>query len=90
MADPGPRAPHGLQLPYAHVTNRFLKGRKPVTYLVIALLVLVLSLAWKIEVVLAGTLLLYTLSGPVAALFRRRARRLAAAEDPVGARGEGR
>lgn len=67
------------KLPYAHFTNRFLKGRKPVTYLVLGLGVLVLSMAWNFEVVLAGTLLAYALSGPAVALFRRRPARPAAA-----------
>ena len=69
------------KLPYAHVTNRFLRGRKPVTYLVIAILVLLLSMAWKVEVVLAGALFGYALSGPVVALLRRR--------DPAASRGPG-
>lgn len=60
------------KLPYVHATNRFLKGRKPVTYLVLALLLFVLSLAWKVEAVLAGILLVYTLSGPVMGIVRRR------------------
>ncbi|NUN51593.1 MAG: CDP-alcohol phosphatidyltransferase family protein [Planctomycetaceae bacterium] len=58
--------------PYPHVTNRFLKGRKPVQYLVGGLLVLVLSLAFHFEVVLAGLLFAYALSGPVVGLLRRR------------------
>lgn len=52
------------KLPFPHFTNRFLKGRKPMTYLVLSLLVLVLSLAWNFEAVLAGSLILYALSGP--------------------------
>jgi CDP-diacylglycerol--serine O-phosphatidyltransferase len=73
------------KLPYAHAANRLLKGRKPVTFLVLALLIVVLSLSWKVEAVLAGALLLYTLSGPVVGIFRgRRARAEAAvpAESP--------
>jgi CDP-diacylglycerol--serine O-phosphatidyltransferase len=74
------------KLPYAHFTNRFLKGRKPVTYLVLSLAVLVLSMTWNFEVVLAGTLLIYALSGPATALFRRRAPRAAvpAGSGPLG------
>ncbi len=70
------------KLPYAHATNRFLKGRKPVTYLVLALLVFTLSLAWKVEAVIAGVLVIYTLSGPLMGLVRRRRARR---EIPVGA-----
>jgi len=78
------------KVPFAHATNRFLKGRKPVTYLVLALLAIVMSLAWKVEVVLAGILIAYTLSGPVVWMFRRRrARRPAmAVKGPVRVPGE--
>jgi CDP-diacylglycerol--serine O-phosphatidyltransferase len=78
------------KVPFAHATNRFLKGRKPVTYLVFALLVIVMSLAWKVEVVLAGILLAYALSGPVVWVFRRRkARRPAPSmQGPVRVPGE--
>jgi len=72
------------KLPYAHFTNRFLKGRKPFTYLVLALAVLVLSLAWNFEVVLAIALMAYALSGPLVALFRRRDPRAAPAPAPAG------
>jgi CDP-diacylglycerol--serine O-phosphatidyltransferase len=60
------------KFPYAHVANRFLKGSKPVTYLVLTILAAVISLAWKFEVVLAGAVLAYALSGPVVWLVRRR------------------
>jgi CDP-diacylglycerol--serine O-phosphatidyltransferase len=58
--------------PFAHFTNRFLKGRKPVQYVVWALLVFVLSLAFHFEVVLAGLMFLYAFSGPAVWIFRRR------------------
>jgi CDP-diacylglycerol--serine O-phosphatidyltransferase len=63
------------KVPYAHATNRFLKGRKPVTYLVLALLLFVLALAWNAEAVLAGLLLAYTISGPVSWALRGRKNR---------------
>lgn len=78
--------------PFAHFTNRFLKGRKPVQYLVTGLLILVLSLTFHFAVVLAGTLMAYALSGPVAWLFRRNRRtgpRPAAEEPRAGTGGEG-
>ena len=59
------------RVPFVHVTNRFLKGRKPIQYLVTALLVLVLSLTFHFEVVLACLVLLYALSGPAVWLLRR-------------------
>jgi CDP-diacylglycerol--serine O-phosphatidyltransferase len=64
--------------PYPHFANRFLKGRKPVTYLVLTLLAAVLSLSWRVEVVLAAAVVLYAASGPVTSLFRRRTPRAVA------------
>ena len=63
------------KLPYAHVSNRFLRGRKPVTYLVVSLAVLVLALAYHFEAALAAGMLAYALSGPAVGLLRRRGRR---------------
>jgi CDP-diacylglycerol--serine O-phosphatidyltransferase len=71
------------KFPYAHVTNRFLKGRKPVTYLVLGLGALVLFLGLEVfEAALAATLLCYALSGPLVAGIRRWSRRPPAAPDP--------
>ncbi len=64
------------KFPYAHFTNRFLKGRKPVTYLVLGLGALVLFLGLEVfEAALACSLLGYALSGPLVALLRRRSAR---------------
>lgn len=65
------------RLPYVHVTSRFLRGRKPVHYIVVGLIVLVLALTFHFEAALAGAVLLYALSGPVVALVRRRKRNAA-------------
>ena len=62
------------RLPYVHFANRFLRGRKPVHYLVVGLFALVLALTFHIEAALAGAVLCYALSGPVVALFRRKRR----------------
>ena len=62
------------RLPYVHVTSRFLRGRKPVHYIVVSLVVLVLALTFHFEAALAGAVLVYAVSGPVVALFRRRRR----------------
>ena len=69
-------------LPYAHATNRFLRGRKPVQYLVAGTVVLILALTFHWQAALAAACLAYALSGPVVALFRRR-KRNAAAPAPV-------
>ncbi len=82
------------RLPFAHVANRVLRGRKPVQYVVMALVVVMLTLAFHKELVLASAALLYALSGPAVAAarwFRRPAPAPAAAPrgDRTGARGEG-
>jgi CDP-diacylglycerol--serine O-phosphatidyltransferase len=59
------------KFPYAHVTNRLLRGRKPVHYIAVGMALLVLTLAFHPEVVLAVAALSYALSGPVVALVRR-------------------
>lgn len=63
------------RLPFAHVANRFLRGRKPVHVVVSALVLFVVSMTFHFEAVLAGALMLYALSGPVVGVFRRRRRR---------------
>jgi CDP-diacylglycerol--serine O-phosphatidyltransferase len=66
------------RLPFAHFVNRFLKGRKPIHYLVVATAVLVLCLAFhSFAIVLASSLLAYALSGPVMGLVRLRGDRRA-------------
>ena len=60
------------RLPYSHVANRFLAGRKPVHFLVMVLVVLVMALTYHFEASLAGGMIAYALSGPVTAIFRRR------------------
>lgn len=65
------------RLPFVHFTNRFLRGRKPVHFVVLSAVLVVVSLTYRrFEVVLAGALGIYALSGPVAWAFgkRRRAR----------------
>jgi CDP-diacylglycerol--serine O-phosphatidyltransferase len=74
------------RLPYVHVTSRFLRGRKPVHYLVVGLVVLVLALTFHFEASLAGACLLYALSGPAVALVRRRRRN---AGQPASVQGGG-
>ena len=63
------------RLPFVHFTNRFLKGRKPIQYLVGAVALLVLALTFNLPAVVASLLLLYALSGPVVGIFRRRRHR---------------
>ncbi|MHC4924146.1 MAG: CDP-alcohol phosphatidyltransferase family protein [Planctomycetota bacterium] len=58
------------RFPFAHFTNRFLKGRKPIHYVVIGLTVFVLSAAFHIQLVLFSALFLYALSGPAVAAWR--------------------
>jgi CDP-diacylglycerol--serine O-phosphatidyltransferase len=79
------------KFPYVHFMNRFLKGRKPHTYLVIAILVVVLSLAWNFWAVAAGAVAAYALSGPVVWIFRRGRGRpaRAGAGSPAGTEGKG-
>ena len=60
------------RFPYTHIVNRFLKGRKPVHYLVVGMVALVLALTFHFEASLVGAVMLYALSGPVVSLFRRR------------------
>ncbi len=60
------------RLPFAHFTNRFLRGRKPLTYIVWILAALVLALAFhSFKMVLGAGLGLYALSGPVVGISRR-------------------
>jgi CDP-diacylglycerol--serine O-phosphatidyltransferase len=75
------------RLPFAHFTNRFLKGRRPVHYLVLAMAICVMSLAWNFEAVLAGALLLYALSGPAVGAARALRGRPAAGAGPAGGGG---
>jgi len=73
------------RLPFAHFGNRLLRGRKPVHYLVVGLIVLVLTLAFRsFQAVLAISLLGYALSGPVVALFRYARRGRVAGASPGG------
>ena len=72
------------RLPYAHVANRFLRGRKPAHYLVLGMLGFVLSLTFHIEVVIAACVGAYALSGPVIGLFRRRRGTPRPAAEPAG------
>jgi CDP-diacylglycerol---serine O-phosphatidyltransferase len=65
------------RVPFIHVANRFLTGRKPVGKLALLILVGALAVATgQLHVVIAGGALLYALSGPIAVIprfFRRRA-----------------
>jgi len=55
---------------YPHLLNRFVAGRKPFGYIVVAVALLVVALMF-LQLALAVGALLYTLSGPVAGLWRR-------------------
>jgi len=58
-------------IPYAHVINQFLKGRKPFEYLVLIVLVSI-PLFWKLQLTLALISTVYALSGTVIWLWRKR------------------
>ena len=62
------------RVPYAHVTNRLLRGRKPVGRVALLLLGIMLLLQFHIGVVLAGVFIAYAASGPllyIVSLVRR-------------------
>jgi CDP-diacylglycerol---serine O-phosphatidyltransferase len=64
------------RVPYVHVANRFLSGRKPVGRVALVLLIVVLLMHLPPEAVLAALFLGYALSGPLMVLPRIvRARR---------------
>jgi CDP-diacylglycerol--serine O-phosphatidyltransferase len=59
------------RLPYVHMVNRFLRGKKPFWALVSAILGVLAFLLWP-EVVLAVAICGYALTGPLARLFELR------------------
>jgi CDP-diacylglycerol--serine O-phosphatidyltransferase len=71
------------RFPYLHAMNRFLRGRKPFTYLVLVAFVIVFSLVVSIELVVAALLLGYLLSGPIGYVHGRITGRRGADEGPL-------
>jgi len=67
------------RLPYLHVINRYMRGKKPFWMLVAALMGLVAFLLWP-ELVLAVSLCGYAVSGPVSWVYRKAFVRAAAAD----------
>jgi CDP-diacylglycerol--serine O-phosphatidyltransferase len=69
------------RLPYVHMVNRFLRGKKPFWALVSAVLGVLAFLLWP-EVVLAVVLCGYALSGPLARLIELRRSKSAEPMEP--------
>lgn len=67
------------RIPYAHVINRYVKGRKPFSYLVLSITVLLL-LIWKVQLTLAISCLAFTASGVIGWIWRRYIRKLPAGD----------
>lgn len=59
------------RVPYLHVVNQFLRGRRPFEYLVI-LIFLILLLIWKLQLTLAIGSVTYAISGAVQWLRQRK------------------
>ena len=69
---------------YVHLANRYLKGRAPFAAVVGGLMVLMLLLVWP-QPAIAGGFVAYAISGPLAELSRRGARRRARGRARPGA-----
>ncbi|MBN1765402.1 MAG: phosphatidylcholine/phosphatidylserine synthase [Sedimentisphaerales bacterium] len=61
------------RMPYSHIVNQYIQGRKPFEYVVVLVLLLLL-LIWKLQLTLAAGSLIYALSGPVRWLWRKYSR----------------
>jgi CDP-diacylglycerol--serine O-phosphatidyltransferase len=62
------------RIPYAHVVNQYIKGRKPFSYLVL-IVILSLFLIWKLQLTLAFSCLAFVCSGLIPWLWDRLARK---------------
>ncbi len=59
------------RVPYPHVMNRYLRGSKPMKYLVLTVGIVVVAIVMRsIEVVLAGLAIFYALTGPLSFIAR--------------------
>jgi CDP-diacylglycerol---serine O-phosphatidyltransferase len=58
------------RVPYVHVANRFLSGRRPIGRVALVMLVVALALEFPPEYVLLTIFLVYALSGPIGVLPR--------------------
>jgi CDP-diacylglycerol--serine O-phosphatidyltransferase len=68
---------------YVHAMNRFLRGRKPFTFLVVIVFVVAAALLVGLEIVMAVLLCLYVLSGPAVYVVGRLTGRRGAEEGPL-------
>jgi len=59
------------RVPYLHVVNQFIRGRRPFEYLVI-LIFLMLLLIWRLQLTLAISSVIYAMSGAVQWLRQRK------------------
>ena len=71
------------RFPYVHATNRFLRGRKPFTYLVAVVCVIAFGLLVGLEAVVGVLLVGYLLSGPVGYVVSRLTGKRGAEEGPL-------
>jgi CDP-diacylglycerol--serine O-phosphatidyltransferase len=58
------------RVPYVHFANRFLSGRRPIGFIALMVLLVVLALHFPWEYGLGGLFLAYALSGPIAVIPR--------------------
>ena len=72
---------------YAHLINRFVRGRKKFRQVVICLL-LVMLVVWHPQITVIVAIYVYALSAPVAALWRRPSRNRTGNELPPAAGGK--
>jgi CDP-diacylglycerol---serine O-phosphatidyltransferase len=72
------------RVPYAHVVNRYLKGRKPFSYLVLVVTILLL-LIWKVQLTLAVSSLAFVASGIIGWFWRKYIRKPLTGEQPAAA-----
>jgi len=56
---------------YAHIVNRYLRGKRSFRYIVISVVAIVAAILW-LQPAMAIGFVLYALSGPFRAMFRRR------------------
>ena len=64
------------RIPYAHVVNQFIRGRRPFRHVVLVVLVCLL-LIWKLQLTLAIGFAAYGISGPARRLWHKHIRRTA-------------
>lgn len=69
------------RIKYPHIINQYLRGKKPLNYLVVVILLVVLCVSLSIQVALGIICVIFTLTPPIKALRRRMMQRKTADEN---------